>query len=512
MAEVSLLKAPYAPSLTHEAFLKSRKKVKLLAGPVGGGKTTVACVDLWTRALRMPPDKHGRRMSKILMARSTATKAAQTTLRTWMDWIPSDFLVAQKLSPPYNLRYEAPLPDGTTFHLTVEVDGLDPINGLSKLKSSEYTFIYFNEADQGCKEVIEAILSCSRLRYPKVADAKLPKAWTNENGALLPEYMDENGFLLPEYERQVNVAPESGVILDFNLTHKEHFIYEKVHSLDDENEQYFEQPAAMLCLNFDEVESKGAKPELILNPMAENLTKLPEGYYENQAKKLSWSQVKRDILMEWSSVEDGVRVHPEFKRAVHVSKTLEVVEGAYTIVGFDTSGYNPAAVIGQVVGGSIFITDTLYEPDTSLNEFISSMLLPLLNRRYKQCPIYAVCDPSGQRGINDLKPYMLLQSFGVDAGIAPTNSIDDRIAAVAKLHTRVDGVRIGEKERLLIEGLESSYVFEKLKNGVGYRAVPDKKCVAGHLCDAYQYLALQVTTFGDSTNRRKIIRKRERFI
>lgn len=489
--EVSLLKGTYEPTPTHTRFLRSRKMIKILAGPVGGGKTTVASIDLYLRALRQPANRFGVRESKIMIARAEAVTAFKTTMKTWAQWIPAEFCIRQKNSPPYELGYEIPLPDGTKVSMSVEFLGLDPIDGLAKLKSTEYTMMYLNEADQIPWNVLLECLSGSRLRFPSKKDAKYPDEWLDDEEKLKPEYVDENGFLLDEYSEQINVAPERGVIIDFNLTGKDHDIYKLVNNLPD-NAEYFEQPAAMICENFDQVERGEEQPILVMNPLAENVRNLAHGYYPDQAKTKSWTQIKRDILMVWANIEDGVRVHPEFKRINHVRKTVDIVEGAFTLIGFDTSGYNPAAVIGQVIGGTYYVTDTLYEPDTSLTTFIDTMLMPLISQKYQGCEIRVSCDPSGPRGVNDLKPFMVLREKGLDADIAPTNDIAQRIQAVAKLHKRQDGVFIGTKETLLIEGLETSYIFKRNKNGGGLKPTPDKMCPAGHLCDAYQYAAVSM--------------------
>lgn len=503
-----LLNNPYAPEPTIMRFLESKAPVKLLAGPVGGGKTVGAVMDLYFRALSVPADKDGLRKSRIMIARATCKQAESTAMRTWMDWIPKTFLVTERHGNSPMLSYDIPLPNGERALIEVIVLGLDPHEAITKLKSQEFTFGYINECNEVAWTVVQYVMSLDRFgRFPSKKDAKLPVEWVDENGLLLPKYGDaRTGLVHKEWLEEIQVCPNRGIVLDFNLTDTEHPLY-KLCMNPPEGVEYFAQPPAMVCDNFARVEEYADPPILRIHPDAENIHNLSADYYQFQLKNKPWTFFKRDVLMIWSGVEEGVRVHKEFRRAIHVKPDVEVVRGADTVVGFDTSGYNPAAVIGQIVNGTVYITDTLYEPDTSLSEFVDNMLMPLLQKKYYDCHIHAVCDPSGNRGVNDLKPYALLQSKGVRASIAPTNNIDDRIAAVARLFTRVDGCIIGAKELMLTKGLESTYIFRKLKSG-GLRPTPDKNCLEGHLCDALQYLALHVAVHSNPSRNKKTTKRR----
>lgn len=505
----NLLNNPYAPSPTILRFLESTAPVKVLAGPVGGGKTVGSVIDLYLRALNVPADKDGLRKARIMIARATCKQATETALRSWMDWIPKTFLVSERYGNSPMLVYDIPLPNNERALIEVVVLGLDPHEAIAKLKSQEFTFGYINECNEVAWHVVQYVMSLDRFgRYPSKKDIKLPLDWVDENGLLLPKYGDaRTGIVAPEWMEQLHACPNRGVVLDFNLTDTEHPLY-KLCTAPPEGVEVFTQPPAMRCLNIQQVDEYDDKPILEMHPDAENVTYVPGGedYYKFQLTAKPWPFFKRDVLMIWTGVEEGVRVHKEFRRAVHVKTDVEVVRGADTVIGFDTSGYNPAAVIGQIINGMVCVTDTLYEPDTSLSEFIDNMLLPLIQKKYYDCHVHASCDPSGNRGVNDLKPYALLQSKGIRASIAPTNNIDDRIAAVAKLFTRVDGCIIGSKEFMLIKGLESTYIFKKMKGG-GLRPTPDKNCLEGHLCDALQYLALHVAVHKNPSRQRKPVKR-----
>lgn len=497
MSEVSFLARPYEPSKTAIKLHSAHHDVKIIAGPVGGGKTVACCVDLWVRALAQPADRFGKRKSYIMLVRDSLKNLQGTTLRTWEEWIPKEFKVADTKQPIYK-KYVVPMPDGTTAEVEVGGFHFSDDSAIASMRSTEFTFAYLNEVQTMDWEAVKYCMSLDRMRYPSKADAKYPDEWVDEDGVLLPKYRTEfTGALLPEYAELLNPAPERGVVMDFNLTSVDHPVYKLCMNPPD-GVMYYEQPPALICDKFDDYEEFGGTHDYAdfrPHPDAENLHNLTDqNYYRKQVTSKSWAAVKRDLLMVWASVEDGVRVHKEFKRRVHVKSHVEVTRGAETVIGFDTSGMNPAAVIAQVVGGTVYVTDTLFHPDTSLTEFNDTMLMPLLRNRYYDCNIRVYCDPSGPRGgINNLKPYAQLQAQGLNAQIAPTNAIDQRIAAVAKMLTRVDGFYVGEKEAVLIKGLEQTYIYRRLRQGGGVQTLPDKNCLEGHLCDALQYLALGVT-------------------
>ena len=90
---------PYIPELTARQFHKSNKDVRGIMGPVGGGKTVVCCMEVWSRILEMPPCRDGVRRSRWAFIRNTYPELISTTMNTWKDWVP-DYICHISMSSP----------------------------------------------------------------------------------------------------------------------------------------------------------------------------------------------------------------------------------------------------------------------------------------------------------------------------------------------------------------------------------------------------------------------------
>ena len=78
----------YTPSPTQKNFMLAPAYVRVLAGPVGGGKS-VACVhELMRLACGQAPNKQGVRKTRTVIVRNTADQLALTTRKTVFDWLP----------------------------------------------------------------------------------------------------------------------------------------------------------------------------------------------------------------------------------------------------------------------------------------------------------------------------------------------------------------------------------------------------------------------------------------
>ena len=67
----------YVAGPVGQNFLDGDKFIKIIGGPVGGGKSTVALFDLTTRMVRQEPYM-GVRRTKFIILRNTAQQLDQT--------------------------------------------------------------------------------------------------------------------------------------------------------------------------------------------------------------------------------------------------------------------------------------------------------------------------------------------------------------------------------------------------------------------------------------------------
>ena len=80
----------YKASPTLAKFHKSNKFHRLVRGPVGSGKSTGMCVEIFRRACEQAPQQDGIRRTRFAIVRSTYRELQDTTLKTWLDWFPED--------------------------------------------------------------------------------------------------------------------------------------------------------------------------------------------------------------------------------------------------------------------------------------------------------------------------------------------------------------------------------------------------------------------------------------
>jgi hypothetical protein len=242
-----------------------------------------------------------------------------------------------------------------------------------------------------------------------------------------------------------------------------------------------------------------------VNPEAENLENLDGGvdYYSSQ---ISLNQIvgnyeKIDALycLLDADLKEGRAVFPTFKRTTHVStEKLEPLYYQPLIVGFDTSGIHPAAVLLQLQQGRWCVIDELCGYELGLETFLESALIPLLRSRYSRCESITIsCDPANARdSYTGLAPTTHLKQAGFIVSLPATNKPETRIAAVASLlNKNYGGLLISKHCEILIDALNGEYHYKKhrLAGAVecAYSAHPEKN-EASHIADALQYACLYI--------------------
>jgi len=77
---------------TIESFMLSQKYVRVLAGPIGSGKSVACTHDLVAQGLEQRPNDEGVRKSRFLIVRNTADQLRSTTQKTVFDWLPDEII------------------------------------------------------------------------------------------------------------------------------------------------------------------------------------------------------------------------------------------------------------------------------------------------------------------------------------------------------------------------------------------------------------------------------------
>lgn len=436
-------------------FMKSEAFFRLIAGPVGSGKTTGCLFEFLRRACEQTPGKDGFRHTRFAIVRQTLSQLKLTVLKDIREWLEGlvDFRVSE--STIY-LRFADVRSEWILVPLEDQEDQ-------KRLLSSQLTGVWISEAIEIDTDLVPPISGrCGRYPTGKLGTC----SW-------------------------------QGIIADTNLP-SEGSEWHKLMALDTPPDwQVFIQPGG-------------------LEPKAENLCwlnqnvdtiKLPvtdlvrvargRGYYERLARSNSQAWIKRYVHAQYGDDPSGTAVFREsFHMRFHVQDDLQPVRGHPLIVGQDF-GRDPWAVITQLDHkGRLLVLEEVPAEDCGLEIALRHGLRPkLMHQRYLGLPVAIVGDPSGRsRGsIYEETSFDALKRNGFAAFPAPTNDIDPRLRSVESLLLQQrDGgpAIIFDRVRCptLIRGMAGGYRYAKTRLGAR-KPLPDKN-MWSHGIDALQYACL----------------------
>jgi hypothetical protein len=291
----------FEPSPTGSAFQLSDKYIKLICGPVGGGKSTVALYDLWLRAFRQKPRDKIRR-TRFVILRNTMGQLKSTVKPLIDQWFvtPFDGKAGEWKAETFTLRIG--LSDGTTILSEFVMLAADTPDDVRRLLSLECSAAWVEEAREIDPDVFTGLVGRVN-RFPNKASG---------------------GVTFP------------GVICSTNPPPMDTFWHDKMTS-PPKNWGIFMQPPA--------VDSDGA-----LSPLAENLKWLNPGYYENLIEGNTEAWVDVYLKNRFGSGGFGQPVFKgTFKREFHCSPDIltPVYSGTHKVIVGSDNGLTAAAIIGQ---------------------------------------------------------------------------------------------------------------------------------------------------------------------
>jgi hypothetical protein len=455
----------YTPSPTALRFFESRKFVKLICGPVGGGKSTAALMALWTMAVQQQAfGKEQVRRTKFAILRNTSATLKQTVKPLIDYWFVTRLLehgfpalgtwnMTTEGAPSFEIR--AKLQDGTIVHTQFVMMHADTPDDVRRLLSAEYSAAWVEEAREIDGPAVFEGLQGRVARFPN---------------------RQSGGVTYPCVICSTN-APPVGTYWHTLMTDPP------------ENAEIFMQPPALL--------DDGS-----LNPEAENLENLDPHYYDNllQGKTSDWVAVY--LRNKFGAGGLGQPVFKgTFRMEFHVAKSpLKPVSSNMKkiVVGSD-NGLKAAAVICQedAKGRVNLLRDAFVPKDETMgyDRFLETLLVPQL--RDLNVPfqnVIFVVDPACfQRSqANEVTIAQIISRFGFQVFKAPTNLPERRIAAVEGLLMRqVDGgagFLFSPEAGHAISAMEWGYRNRKTATGQGL-AMPEKDWFS-NVADAIQYAAL----------------------
>lgn len=469
----------FKPSPTAMAFMASRAFIKLICGPVGGGKSTAALWALWCMALEQVAF-NGVRRTKFILLRNTMQQLKTTVkplIEQWFVELPvlqyGSALGTWRLSENvFEIRVR--LPDGTIVHSEFYLMAADTPDDVRRLLSLECSAAWVEEA----REVDAAVFEGLQGRV-----ARFPNR-------------QSGGVTYPCVICSTN-PPPVGTYWHELMTNPP------------KNAEVFMQPAALL--------EDGA-----LNPEAENLENLDPNYYANlvEGKTEDWIAVY--LKNKFGAGGFGQPVFKgTFRKDFHVSKLplAPIPVGMKKIIVGSDNGLTAAAVIGQEDAmGRINILADAYVPDgetMGYDRFLDTILIPKLrDLKVPTNRVLFMVDPAcfHRSQATEITIAQVIKKRGFEVLPAPTNQPERRVAAVESLLMQQVGggprLRFSPNAKHTVQALD--WGFRNKKTASGQSTATPEKNFFSHVGDAVQYFALFFAAGASEGENRSRVRTVER--
>lgn len=451
-------------------FMKSEAFGRLIAGPVGSGKTTACIVELLRRSIEQSPGDDGLRHTRFAIVRQTLQQLKATVLKDCKSWLA----------------------------------------GLGEYKVSENTF-YVNFSNVRSEWVLiplEDAEDQARLLSMQLTGAFLSEAIEMDIDVLGPI----SGRIGRYPSGREGAATWRGLIADTNMP-TDGTAWQKFMQNPPPNWSIFLQPSGLVhnAENLSFLWQTDVSKKLPLHDPRR--IALGRGYYQNLLDTYGTDSdwVKRYVKAEYGADPSGTAVfRSSFTLGFHGVNDTTPIPGFPLIIGQDF-GLDPWSVITQLDHlGRLVVHEEV--PGTAdgkpgrdgqpaegigLEQHIVRNLRPrLMQPKYQGMKIAVVGDPSGSNrtSITMESSIDALKRLGFSAFPAPTNDIDPRLRAVeAYLLRQVGGgpaLMINKQEApTLLRALNGGYRFGISKATHQRKPKPDKNEYS-HVADALQYAAL----------------------
>lgn len=435
-------------------FMRSTSFGRIIAGPVGSGKTTGCIFELLRRALEQEPADDGFRYTRFAVVRQTLKQLKDTVLKD----------IEDKLHAVS--RYK--VMDNVVFVEFGDVKSewlllpLETAEDQRRLLSMQLTGAWMSEAIEMDVNLVAGIAGrCGR--YPS-GDRGTP-TWF-------------------------------GVIADTNMP-SEGSDWHKFMTYDTKDWEVFIQPGG-LQEDAENLQHLTQTPDTKKLP-ENDPRRLAQGrlYYERLARNNNVDWVKRYVHAQFGNDPSGTAVFRDsFKSDFHVRSGLEPNRYFPLLVGQDF-GRDPCSAIMQMdPRGRLVCLEEVIAEDIGLEGHLEKSLRPvLMQSRYIGIPVIMIGDPSGtsKSSIYEETTFDVLKRMGFQAAPAPSNELDKRLRAVEGwLLKQYDGsgAILFDRERCptIIRGLAGGYRYARTRAGVR-KPLPDKNEYS-HPLDAVQYVCL----------------------
>ncbi|HEX8400513.1 MAG TPA: hypothetical protein VF628_02290 [Allosphingosinicella sp.] len=466
-----------------DRFRKCAKFISTIMGPYGSAKTTTCFQKILNVAMWQHPSPiDGVRRIRVCVIRATYAQLQTNVMEDWFSWFPK---TKDNWNGEQNKhRIVIDIPNFGRIEIEMLFRAMGDLKAEQVFKGMQLTLLWLNEVDTLDLQVLK--FGLPRVgRYPAAKDGGC--AW-------------------------------SGLIADMNAPDVDNWTYDLlVNKQLDIPDELLAQLQASYGQNFGiefHRQPGGREPE------AENLTNLPDGYYDRMTIGMSENEVRRFVDNEFGAVNNGQPVYPEFNDGFHVAREpLKAIPGVPISAALD-GGMTPAMLFGQEdADGQIRVLDELVifnaEEARQLSKLgptaFARVAREFVDRRWPGARFGELWgDPAAFFGGDD-EDLSWAQTFGKEFGLrvkpSPVkgNRLTLRLEAVRSCLT----INVGSKPGLLVSptakhlrrGFNNGYVIQrvKLSNGSGrWKDEPDKNDFS-HVHDALQYLVCGFKKRGNPT-------------
>ena len=449
----------YDATPTIARFSKCEKFGRLIAGPVGSGKTTGVIVELLRRAIQQHPAPDGLKYTRFAVVRQTLKQLKDTVLKDCDAWLQAHGLGEWKVSE-------------STYHVNFD-----------KIRS-EWVFLPLEDSsDRG-----------------RLLSMQLTGSWLSECIEMDIDILGHLAGRIGRYPSGARGAPTwNGLVADTNFPSEMtpwHDFMERPRA----DWEIFKQPSG-LAWNAENLDHLLQTEETKQLPLG-HPDRIARGreYYNRMVRDqgIDSDFVNRYVKAQYGDDPSGQAVFKQtFRHNWHVVDNTAVLPGYPLIVGQDF-GRDPWSIICQPDHlGRIIVHEEVPANNIGLEKHCQEALRgKLLQSKYMNCKIALVGDPSGvaKSTHSEETSFELLGRLGFPCFPAPTNDLDPRLRAVESFlgrHTNGGPSMLINRECCpkLIRALDGGYRFEFAKVNGLRRPVP-KKDEFSHVADALQYACL----------------------
>jgi hypothetical protein len=427
------------PGPVAAAFLADRRtEVRMIGGPVGGGKTVTTIFDHLYNASQMPTCSDGVMRYRCAIIGNTYGQIERNLYPTWFHWVPKDggvFAEADWIG------------GGGRFGKHTIKTNLRR-NGANVPLDAEFIFAAIGE-----QSIEQFMRGFEPTAFGLYEVDQQPEAIIANAVGRLGRYPAQNMFREPTDFR-------SYVTGDLNMPDIDSWFYRVAEEQRPDGFKLYRQPSGR-------------------SSKAENTQNLPKGYYDNLVRlnkhKPHW--LRRFVDAEYGPSLDGEPVYPEYSDAIHFAATnLEPVPGVAIGLGLDAGIQRPAAVIGQrLPSGQFRVLAEVVPGRVGPHRFVEAIKLTMAEVAPGFEIEYAYVDPWGFTG-GDKQDGTLAWAESVSEGLdipilpAPSNEISIRLDAVRDeltymIDANTPALIFSRRCKMLRKGCASHYRYIRIRIG-----------------------------------------------